>query len=39
MNIKAKHEGQAIVASRESQYLHCAEWLEIAAPQFGQWRV
>jgi len=35
----AKQEGQAIVASLDSQYLHCGESDEIAAPQFGQLRV
>jgi hypothetical protein len=36
MNIIAKHDGHAMVASFDSQYLHCGESEEIAAPQFGQ---
>jgi len=36
MNIMAKHDGHAIVASFDSQYWHCGELDEIAAPQFGQ---
>jgi hypothetical protein len=36
MNIMAKHDGQATVASFDSQYRHCGESEEIAAPQFGQ---
>jgi hypothetical protein len=39
MNIMAKHDGHAIVASFDSQYRHCGESEEIAAPQFGQFRV
>jgi len=39
MNIIAKQDGQATVASLDSQYLHCGESDEIAAPQFGQLRV
>ena len=39
MNIKAKQDGQAIVASFDSQYRHCGESDEMAAPQFGQLRV
>ena len=39
MNIMAKQDGQATVASLDSQYLHCGESDEIAAPQFGQLRV
>jgi len=39
MNIMAKHDGQAIVASFDSQYWHLGEAEEIAAPQFGQLRV
>jgi len=38
-NIIAKQEGQAIVASFDSQYRHRGESDEIAAPQFGQLRV
>jgi hypothetical protein len=34
-----KHEAQAIVASLDSQYRQYGESDEIAAPQFGQWRV
>jgi hypothetical protein len=36
MNIMAKHDGQATVASFDSQYRHCGESEETAAPQFGQ---
>jgi hypothetical protein len=36
MNIMPKHEEHAIVASFDSQYRHCGESDEIAAPQFGQ---
>jgi hypothetical protein len=39
MNIMPKHEGHATVASFDSQYWHCGESEEIAAPQFGQLRV
>jgi hypothetical protein len=39
MNIKAKQEGQEIVASFDSQYRHCGESDDMAAPQFGQLRV
>jgi len=39
MNIMAKHDGQEIVASFDSQYWHCGESDEIAAPQFGQFNV
>jgi hypothetical protein len=39
MNIMAKHDGHATVASFDSQYWHCGESDEIAAPQFGQFRV
>jgi hypothetical protein len=39
MNIIAKHDGQAIVASREPQYWHAGASVELAAPQFGQFRV
>src|SRR5438045_3833620 len=39
MNSMPKHEAQAIVASFDSQYWHCGESDEIAAPQFGQLRV
>lgn len=39
MNIIAKHDGHAIVASFDSQYRHLGESEEIAAPQFGQLRV
>jgi len=38
-NIIAKQAGQAMVASFDSQYRHCDESEEIAAPQFGQLRV
>src|SRR2546421_11677106 len=37
-NIIPKHEAQATVASFDSQYRHCGESDEIAAPQFGQLR-
>ncbi len=33
-----KHEGHATVASFDSQYWHCGESDEMAAPQFGQLR-
>jgi hypothetical protein len=36
MNIMAKQEGHAIVASFDSQYRHCGESDETAAPQLGQ---
>jgi len=36
INIMAKHDEQAIVASFDSQYRHCGESDEMAAPQFGQ---
>jgi hypothetical protein len=39
MNIMPKHEAHTIVASFDSQYWHCGESEEIAAPQFGQLRV
>src|SRR5205807_1168869 len=39
MNIIPKHDAQAIVASFDSQYLHCGESDEIAAPQLGHFRV
>src|SRR5256885_8810727 len=39
MNIIPKHDAQAIVASFDSQYLHCGESDEIAAPQFGHFSV
>jgi hypothetical protein len=39
INIIAKHEGQAIVASRERQNWHSGASVEVAAPQFGQWSV
>jgi Rps23 Pro-64 3,4-dihydroxylase Tpa1-like proline 4-hydroxylase len=35
-NIKPKHDGQAVVLSREAQNRHLAESLATAAPQFGQ---
>jgi len=38
MNIMAKHEGQAIVASFDSQYRHFGESDEIDAPQLGQFK-
>lgn len=36
MNIIAKQDGQATVASREPQNWHSAASVELAAPQFGQ---
>ena len=39
MNIMAKHDGQAIVARRELQNWHNGASVELAAPQFGQFRV
>jgi len=39
INIIPKQEGQAIVASFDSQYWHRGESEEIAAPQLGQLRV
>ncbi|HLN98494.1 MAG TPA: hypothetical protein VK208_08545 [Pyrinomonadaceae bacterium] len=36
LNIIAKQEGQAIVASREPQNWHAGASVELAAPQFGQ---
>src|ERR1700750_2652685 len=39
MNSMPKHSAQAIVASFDSQYWHCGESDEIAAPQLGQLRV
>jgi len=39
MNIIPKQDAQAIVASFDSQYLHCGESDEIAAPQFGHFSV
>jgi hypothetical protein len=36
MNIIAKHEGQATVASREPQNRHSGASVEVAAPQLGQ---
>jgi hypothetical protein len=39
MNSMPKHEAQAMVASFDSQYWHCGESDEIAAPQLGQLRV
>jgi len=36
MNIIAKHEGQATVASREPQNWHSGASVEVAAPQLGQ---
>lgn len=38
-NINAKQDGQATVASFDSQYRQRGESDEIAAPQFGQFRV
>jgi hypothetical protein len=35
----AKQDGQETVANFDSQYRHCGESDEIAAPQFGQFRV
>jgi hypothetical protein len=34
-----KHEGHATVASFDSQYWHCGASEEMAAPQFGQFRL
>jgi hypothetical protein len=39
MNIMAKHDGQAMVASRELQNWQEGASVELAAPQFGQFRV
>jgi len=39
MNIIPKQDGHATVASFDSQYWHCGESDEIAAPQLGQLRV
>jgi hypothetical protein len=39
MNIMAKQDGQATAASFDSQYRHCGESDETAAPQLGQLRV
>jgi hypothetical protein len=39
MNIIPKHDAQAIVASFDSQYLHCGASDEIAAPQLGHFSV
>jgi hypothetical protein len=39
MNIMAKHDGQAMVARRELQNWHDGASVELAAPQFGQFRV
>jgi len=39
INIIPKQEGQAMVASFDSQYWHRGESEEIAAPQLGQLRV
>ena len=39
MNIMAKHDAHAMVASFDSQYWQSGESEEIAAPQFGQLRV
>jgi hypothetical protein len=38
MNIIPKQDGHATVASFDSQYWHCGESDEIAAPQLGQLR-
>jgi len=38
-NIIPKQDGHATVASFDSQYWHCGESDEIAAPQLGQLRV
>src|ERR1051325_9135791 len=38
-NIMPKHEGHMTVASFDSQYWHCGESDEMAAPQFGQFRL
>ncbi|HXI75355.1 MAG TPA: hypothetical protein VNG94_07185 [Pyrinomonadaceae bacterium] len=39
INIMPKQDGHAMVASFDSQYWHCGESDEIAAPQLGQLRV
>src|SRR5207302_7667641 len=39
INIMPKHEGHETVANFDSQYWHCGESEEIAAPQFGQFNV
>jgi hypothetical protein len=39
MNIMAKQEEQAMVARRELQNWHDGASVELAAPQFGQFRV
>ena len=39
MNIMPKHDGQATVASRDSQNAQRDASVELAAPQFGQLRV
>jgi hypothetical protein len=39
MNIMPKHEGQATLASRDSQKLHIEASDELAAPQLGQFNV
>ena len=39
MNIMAKQDEHAMVASFDSQYRHCGASDEIAAPQLGQLRV
>jgi len=39
MNIMPKQDGHATLASFDSQYWHCGESDEIAAPQLGQLRV
>ncbi len=36
MNIMPKHEAQAIVASREPQYLQSGSSVDVAAPHIGQ---
>ncbi len=39
MNIMPKHDAQATVARRELQNWHVGASVELAAPQFGQFRV
>jgi hypothetical protein len=39
MNIMPKQEAQAIVASREPQYLQSGSSVDVAAPHIGQLRV
>jgi hypothetical protein len=39
MNIIAKHDGQAMVASCAPQYVQCDVAVEVAAPHIGQFIV